>query len=58
MSTQSTTNKASYTRHGAEYKQEYLRLAAQLDVAKAASKFNTKADSEYLCRLGISGAHH
>lgn len=60
MSTKSTTNKASYTRHGAKYKQENLRLAGQLDVAKAARKFNTKAARAlvplgYIWRSSLTG---
>jgi len=35
MSTQSTARKAIYTGHSAEYKQENLKLAAQVEVAKA-----------------------
>jgi transposase len=36
MSTKTTGSKPSYTRHNAEYKQESLKLAAQIGVAKAA----------------------
>ncbi len=36
MSTKSTDNKASYTRRSAEYKQESLKLALQMGIAKAA----------------------
>ena len=38
MSTKSTGSKASYTRHSAEYKQESLKLAAQIGVAQAAKQ--------------------
>jgi transposase-like protein len=36
MNTKQPANKATYTRHSPEYKQEALKLAAQLGVAKAA----------------------
>jgi transposase-like protein len=38
MSTKSTSSKASYTRHSPEYKQESLKLAAQIGIAKAAKQ--------------------
>ena len=38
MSTKSTGTKASHNRHSAEYKQESIKLAAQVGVAKAAKQ--------------------
>lgn len=50
MSTKSTGNKASYTRHSAEYKQESLKLAAQIGVAKAAKQLGLHESQLYAWR--------
>jgi transposase len=47
MSTKSTGNKASYTRHSAEYKQESLKLAAQVGVAKATKQLGLHESQGY-----------
>jgi transposase len=50
MSTKSTGNKASYTRHSAEYKQESLKLAAQVGVAKAEKQLGLHESQLYAWR--------
>jgi transposase len=50
MSTKSTGRKASYTRHSAEYKQESLKLAAQIGVAKAAQQLGLHESQLYAWR--------
>lgn len=50
MSTKSTGGKASHTRHGAGYKQESLKLAAQVGVAKAAKQLGLHASQLYAWR--------
>ena len=50
MSTKSTGPKASYTRHSAEYKQESLKLAAQIGVAKAAKQLGLHESQLYTWR--------
>ena len=50
MSTKSTGNKASYIRYSAEYKQECLKLAAQVGVAKAAKQLGLHESQLYAWR--------
>jgi transposase len=50
MSTKSTGSKASYTRHSAEYKQESLKLALQVGVAKAAKQLGLHESQLYAWR--------
>ena len=50
MSTRSTGNKASYTRHSAEYKQESLKLAVQIGVPKAAKQLGLHESQLYAWR--------
>ena len=50
MSTKSTGNKASYIRHSAEYKQESLKLAAPVGVAKAAKQLGLHESQLYAWR--------
>ncbi|AMK76903.1 transposase [Methylomonas methanica] len=50
MSTKATGNKASYTRHSAEYKQESLKLAAQVGAAKAAKQLGLHESQLYAWR--------
>lgn len=47
MSTKTNGNKASYTRHSDEYKQESLKLAAQVGVAKAAKQLGLHESQLY-----------
>jgi transposase len=50
MSTKSTGTKASHTRHSAEYKQESIKLAAQVGVAKAAKQLGLHESQLYAWR--------
>ena len=50
MSTKTTNSKASYTRHSAEYKQESLKLADQVGVAKAAKQLGLHESQLYAWR--------
>jgi transposase len=50
MSTKVTNPKASYTRHSAEYKQEALKLATQIGVAKAAKQLGLHESQLYAWR--------
>ena len=50
MSTKSTGSKASYTRNSAEYKQESLKLALQVGVAKAAKQLGLHESQLYAWR--------
>lgn len=50
MSTKSTGNKVCYTRHSAEYKQESLKLAAQIGVPKAAKQLGLHEFQRYAWR--------
>ena len=50
MSTKSTGNKASYTRHSAVYKQECLKLAAQVGIAKTAKQLGLHESQLYAWR--------
>lgn len=50
MSTKSTGGKVSYTRHSAEYKQESLKLAVQVGVAKAAKQLGLHESQLYAWR--------
>lgn len=50
MSTKTTGNKPSYIRHSAEYKQEILKLAAQVGVAKAAKQLGLHESQLYAWR--------
>jgi transposase len=47
MSTKTNGKKASYNRHSAEYKQESLKLAAQVGVAKAAKQLGLHESQLY-----------
>ncbi|AMK77198.1 MULTISPECIES: transposase [Methylomonas] len=47
MSTKSTGSKASYTWHSAEYKQESLKLASQIGIAKAAKQLRLHESQLY-----------
>jgi transposase len=50
MSTKTTGNKASYTRHSAEYKRESLKLDAQIGAAKAAKQLGLHESQLYAWR--------
>ncbi|BBL58828.1 transposase [Methylomonas koyamae] len=50
MNTKSTGSKSSYTRHSAEYKQESLKLATQIGVAKAAKQLGLHESQFYTWR--------
>jgi transposase len=50
MSTKSTGSKPSYIRHSVEYKQESLKLAAQIGVAKAAKQLGLHESQLYAWR--------
>ncbi|MDT4330763.1 IS3 family transposase [Methylomonas sp. MV1] len=50
MSTKDTVGKASHIRHSDEYKQESLKLAAQIGVAKAAKQLGLHASQLYTWR--------
>jgi transposase len=50
MSTKTTSSKPSYIRHSAEYKQESLKLAAQVGVAKAAKQLGLHESQLYTWR--------
>jgi transposase len=53
MSTKSTGNKTSYTRHSAEYKQESLKLAAQIGVVKAVKQLGLHESQLYALENGV-----
>jgi transposase len=53
MSTKSTGNKTSYTRHRAEYKQESLKLAAQIGVVKAVKQLGLHESQLYALENGV-----
>jgi transposase len=50
MSIKSTDSKASYIRHSVEYKQESLKLAALIGVAKAAKQLGLHESQLYVWR--------
>ena len=50
MSTKTTSSKSSYIRHSDEYKQESLKLAAQVGVAKAAKQLGLHESQLYTWR--------
>lgn len=50
MTTKSSGKKAAYIRHSAEYKQEALKLAAQIGVAKAAKQLGLHEPQRYAWR--------
>lgn len=50
MSTKTKGSKANYTPHSAEYKQESLKLAAQIGVAKAAKQLGLHESQLYAWR--------
>ena len=47
MSTKTTVGKASHIRHSDEYKQESLKLVAQIGVTKAAKQLGLHASQLY-----------
>lgn len=50
MNTKTPVGKASHVRHSDEYKQESLKLAAQIGVAKAAKQLGLHASQLYTWR--------
>ncbi|MGR8931893.1 MAG: transposase [Gammaproteobacteria bacterium] len=56
MSTKSTGSKAKYTRRSPEYKQESLKLAAQIGVAKAAKQLGLHESQLYTWRKQLEHA--
>ena len=50
MITKTTSGKSSYIRHSDEYKQESLKLAAQIGVAKAAKQLGLHESQIYTWR--------
>lgn len=49
MNTKQPANKATYTRHSSEFKQEALKLVAQMGVAKAAKQLSLHESQLYNC---------
>ncbi len=47
MNTKQPANKATYTRHSSEFKQEALKLVAQMGVAKAAKQLSLHESQLY-----------
>jgi len=50
MSTKTTNGKSNYIRHSVEYRQESLKLAAQIGIAKAAKQLGLHESQLYTWR--------
>ncbi|MDD5392910.1 MAG: transposase [Thiothrix sp.] len=57
MTTKPPGKKATYTRHSTEYKQEALKLATQLGIAKAANQLGLHESQLYNWRKDSEHAH-